>query len=606
MRRLFLILLIASFLFSCSYNQVNSLKNSIEVSQYNDYSDTLNIEEILNKPFKKNHTNFLGFNLKSNTLWCKIKINVAHPEKEYVLKLDDALIDSIDVYNLQQKYWIHHQYGFNIPQKKLHSNYPLTVIPIKISKNNITIYYLKIKSRIAKDIMVNISSKDNFIVQHNKNLLIFGLLYGVLIAFIVYNFIIFFITRSIFYLYFSLAVFCTTLVQAFLNGHASYYLFTGYPEISFKLFFIFICLGVFFVTAFSNLILEVKQNNQKIYYLLLQIIKGYSLICIPAILIFNYKTFSILIIILVSFYTVVLFLIGITNWFIKGNKIAKIFTIGWVVYFLGIFSNFLRSENLIAVNWFSTNITFISYLGEIIMFSIALAVYYDSKKKEERLTQKLFTNKLNNEVIKKTQELTKTIQQKNALLTEIHHRVKNNIQIIYSLFNLRERRVRSKEAIDVLKSGKNKLKSMALVHEHLYLDNSYQYLNTKNYFTQLIAYLKNNASTKISFSTNIEQVKITNDQAIPLGLIVTEIITNSIKYAFKNGNNKIELILKKQQKYLFLNINDNGVGFNTKTTKKKSLGISIIKGLVKQLNGVLKMKSSKNGTSYLLKIPIEN
>jgi two-component sensor histidine kinase len=606
MKKLFLVLFISNLILSCSLKEHNKQNNFIEISQFNDKSDTLTINEILKKPFKNNHSNTIGFNLKSKTLWCKLVIHITNPKEPYFLKLNDALIDKINVYDNYNGSWNQHQYGFLIPQNISNKKYPFTTIPIKISTKNKIIYYLKIKSRIAKDIPILLLSKRQLIENNNKNLLVFGLLYGILFAFVLYNIIIFLILKNWFYFNFSLAILTTTIVQSFLNGHASFFLFPNHPEIAFYSFFILICLGVFFVTSFSNIILEIQQNNHKIYFLLLQIIKGFSLICIPAILVFNFNVFSILVITLVSFYSIILFQIGIAKWIIKGDKIARIFTIGWIIYFLGIFSIFLRSQNLISTNWLSTNITFTSYLGEIIMFSIALAIYYNSKKKAEKRAQKLFTANLNDEVIRKTQELTKTIHQKNELLTEVHHRVKNNIQIIYSLFNMRERRVKSKEAISVLKSGKNKLMSMALVHEHLYLNNSYRHLDSKKYFTQLLSHLKRNSIIEIIFSTNIEKVKISNGQAIPFGLIATEIVTNSIKHAFKNGNNKIEFSLKKADNFLVLNISDNGTGFNIKTNSKKSLGITIIKGLVKQLDGFIEISSSKDGTYYSIKIPIQN
>jgi len=313
--------------------------------------------------------------------------------------------------------------------------------------------------------------------------------------------------------------------------------------------------------------------------------------------------FSVIVIILVSVYTITLFSTGIIYWF-KGNKIAKIFTIAWVIYLLGIFSNFLRSLDLIPINWFTVKITFLSYLGEIILFSIALGYHYKITKQEKKILQKEYTKKLNIEVEQKTMELSTALKHKNELLAEIHHRVKNNLQIIYSLFNLQERRIKNPESKNILESGKNKVKSMSLVHEHLYKNDSFNDINIKNYLTDLISYLNNLYKKEVLIDTKINPLNVPNDQAVTIGLIATEVISNSFKYAFtkKITNPKITISFYSKNNYYYLEITDNGIGFDSSKQSKKSLGIQLIKGMTQQLNGQIALNSTE-GTSYKFALP---
>ncbi|WP_456462930.1 7TM diverse intracellular signaling domain-containing protein [Lutibacter sp.] len=598
----YLFLLIFSFSFS--QNKISENIN-LSIAEFKDLSGSKSLEQILDGNFIKTTKNTINFNLISSNLWVKITVQKKETtaQNEWKLILKGPLTDSIIFYNYQNKQWNSKVYGFKVPKNKASEQFVNTVIPISLKDTLEHTYYLKIKSRIATDIPVELKSEKTFYSENNIDLLSMGILYGILLTFIVYNFLLYFILKNLSYLYFSLSTFATLLVQGFLNGHAPFYLFPNNPNISFYLFFISIYLGVFFVTLFSISILGLTKESGKWNYYLLKYISYFSLILIPTIFIFDFYVFSVIIIILVSIYTIALFSTGIIYWF-KGNKIAKIFTIAWVIYLLGIFSNFLRSLDLIPINWFTIKITFLSYLGEIILFSIALGYHYKMTKQEKKILQKEYTKKLNIEVEQKTMELSTALKHKNELLAEIHHRVKNNLQIIYSLFNLQERRIKNPESKDILESGKNKVKSMSLVHEHLYKNDSFKDINIKNYLTDLVSYLNNLYKKEVLIDTKITPLNVPNDQAVTIGLIATEVLSNSFKYAFTNKvlDPKITISFYSKNNYYCLEITDNGIGFDSTTQQKNSLGIQLIKGMTQQLNGEITLNSTK-GTSYKFVLP---
>lgn len=203
---------------------------------------------------------------------------------------------------------------------------------------------------------------------------------------------------------------------------------------------------------------------------------------------------------------------------------------------------------------------------------------------------------------KKAEEKIKTsLHEKETLLKEVHHRVKNNLQIISSLLNLQSNYLNDSESIELFQETKNRIKTLALVHEKLYKSEDVEYVNIKNYIESIIDLLNYSFGKEyIEVSINIEHElfeKFDIEKAIPCGLIVNEIVSNAYKHAFdKLLNGKIEISFTVENNNICtIVISDNGVGlpkdfdFNT----LNSLGLELIDALVNQLDGSYEMKSEK-------------
>lgn len=209
--------------------------------------------------------------------------------------------------------------------------------------------------------------------------------------------------------------------------------------------------------------------------------------------------------------------------------------------------------------------------------------------------------------VKAQDAIEESLEEKNILLREIHHRVKNNMQIISSLLNLQMKFKNSKKEIEALKDSQTRIKTMAMVHEKLYQSKSLSNINFQEYLQRLlpdISYSYGN-KTQINWDVDVGHVEIDLDIAIPLGLIINEIVTNSFKYAFENrneGNISIQLILK-DDKYR-LRVADDGVGIPEEIDFKKTdtLGLQLIENLVNQLDGDIKLERRK-GTVYKISFP---
>ncbi len=206
---------------------------------------------------------------------------------------------------------------------------------------------------------------------------------------------------------------------------------------------------------------------------------------------------------------------------------------------------------------------------------------------------------------KAEEELKHSLKEKEILLKEVHHRVKNNLQIILSILNLQIRNISGKDLYQTFFDCRDRVKSIALIHDDLYKSKDLNCINFDSYVKNITDNLFRTYGIKktgnIHKKFSIDKVFFSMDMAVPCGLIINELISNSLKYAFANKNKGIIFVgLKKKNKKHTLTISDNGKGIEkTDLSKTKSLGLQIVYTLVEQLNGNIKL-DNKNGTKYII------
>lgn len=188
-------------------------------------------------------------------------------------------------------------------------------------------------------------------------------------------------------------------------------------------------------------------------------------------------------------------------------------------------------------------------------------------------------------------KIKKSLEEKKVLLREIHHRVKNNMQIISSLLNLQATHTNDKNVVDILMESQNRVKSMAMIHEKLYQSPELARIDFKDYISKLSTFLRQSyiyINNSIRIETEVEDIHLNIDTAVPCGLIINELVTNSIKHGFPDDKpGLIRIKLSESNGKYILSVKDNGVGFpetldfrNTDT-----LGLQLINNLVLQLDG---------------------
>jgi two-component sensor histidine kinase len=212
-----------------------------------------------------------------------------------------------------------------------------------------------------------------------------------------------------------------------------------------------------------------------------------------------------------------------------------------------------------------------------------------------------------NRIIKQQKEIIqKALEEKETLNKEIHHRVKNNLQVISGLLSLQSALIKDEQALDAIKESANRVQSMSLIHQQLYQKENITAVNMKTYLLQLVVSIKNTYANKnVQIHCAFADTDLDVDTAIPLGLITNELLTNCFKYAFPTEkNNNIWLNFNIQNQIMELSIKDDGVGIpeGSDIKKSKSFGYKIINAFVQKLNATLFI-INENGLNVNIKIP---
>lgn len=233
--------------------------------------------------------------------------------------------------------------------------------------------------------------------------------------------------------------------------------------------------------------------------------------------------------------------------------------------------------------------------GNVTSFIVRSADVTERKKQEERLTNSL--------------------REKEALLREIHHRVKNNLQIIYSLLNLQVGYLDSARYKRLFQESQDRIKSMVLIHETLYQSENLADINPAEYINSLIKYLSHTYNIQkhnIQVRTHIDELAMDIDTAIPCGLIINELVSNAIKYAFPgnmhNPHPEIHITLKQDSGHrVILTIADNGKGIppDIDFENTRTLGLQLVHALTQQIKGTLTVQRNR-GTVFTIRFPYKD
>ncbi|WP_061252026.1 MASE1 domain-containing protein [Leptospira interrogans] len=211
-------------------------------------------------------------------------------------------------------------------------------------------------------------------------------------------------------------------------------------------------------------------------------------------------------------------------------------------------------------------------------------------------------------------KLQLSLNEKEVMLKEIHHRVKNNLQVISSLLSMQSDYVQDKQSLSVFIESQNRLRTMSMIHEELYQSENLGKIQYSVYIEKLLNQLFQvyGKSDSVVLVTLLEPLDITVNRAIPIGLIINELVSNSLKYAFPEGRsipNKPELRVSfsKSGENLEMRVEDNGIGmpFGFDLKDSNSLGLKLVNILVRQLGGKIDFSSdSKKGTQFKIHIPL--
>ena len=282
------------------------------------------------------------------------------------------------------------------------------------------------------------------------------------------------------------------------------------------------------------------------------------------------------------------------------------FALPSIISYLATF-NQLASENRIIHPDIPDMLAFntVAFVSSVLVLAILTSLI--SLGVKQRVNELQRSNKQRAKAVRETK---RALKEKDILLREIHHRVKNNLQVISSLLSLQSGQHVGGSPYEVLQDTQNRVKSMSLIHEKLYMASDISHIDFDDYLKVLVdhmamSYMINPDSVKID--VNVDDIVLDVDTAISCGLVVNELVSNSMKYAFKDqaeGKISISMELEESGDFMILTIEDNGIGMPASLDIKNldSLGLQLVDTLVCEMRGNARL-ISKEGTKFIITIP---
>lgn len=567
---------------------------------YIDYSKQLDFEQIKSKDFTQNSEKTLsyGYSPKFN-VWIKFTLSNSENNTIYkILEYVNPLTTNIELYDSSTGL-ITKEGLFNINENRKSIN---PIFKIELNSNETKTYYLKVNSSVTTLIVgLNLLNVESFYEEEVLHQSILSFFFGAMIILALYNLFIYFFTKDKNYLFYLFYI--TGIIFHHLLYVGVAYLYIPNPLVIEKIISfssLIVGLPAFALALFTRSFLDISK-----YPKIDKILKTYLYFFPFMILIFlitdmfdKYRNiFSVILLVL-------LFVITIYATFRK-NRQAYFILFGWCIFITAGMYMYLSSIGLFNGYEVFPYYVEISLVLEAIIFSIALTDKIKQLQKQKDfmankllIQQKDEKQRLQIVVNEKTKDLIQALEEKELLLKELNHRVKNNMQTILSLIRLQYIDIEDEKIQDIFITIQNRIKAMSHLHELLYEQNSITTINTDEYFKVLIEELKYSYEQNIKIIYDIKtDLKI--DKAIYCGLILNELVTNCFKHAFISQDGIVNISLTQVDSLIELKVKDNGRGFdNTKSTD--SLGLVLVNTLAKeQLKGTLLIENI-DGTSVTI------
>ncbi len=539
----------------------------IDTGKHYSFEDVFNNTS---KLFTKNKKKFLHFGYTSDTIWLHFSIkNETKASLEKVLQINNQVMENITLYGEEKNHYIKHE-PYNVQTKNQESFTLNPYFKIQLKPKESKEYYLKISSySSAVYFKLLLMDTEQLYEKEMHHQLILALFFGSLLSLIIYNLFIFIFTKDFAYLYYTLYL---TFVMV---EHLSYTFFCKhiYPpeflQTDNYLNIFYLSLMTFFALLFTREFLQIKQYKKidLSFKILLGICAAFLLLISPSFYPLDIVVFTIL---FVLFYL----LIVIGYLFFQGKKNTKFIFFGW---FISIFGWLMLGTYNIggwSVIYHFTYFFELTVIREALLFSLALA------------------NKLNT-----TKKLEQSLRANKILTQELHHRVKNNMQLIVSMYRLKLSKYSNDKLLNTLQEIERSIQAISSLHEMLYTQQNWSATSTKLYFERLVEQFQNSyAHTEIKIELTVT-TNLKTEYLIDIGIIINELVTNAYKYAFSEHKGLIVIKLLKENNFYTLLIKDNGGGIDLKTAQE-GFGIELVKALVdERLQGSLDIDVDK-GTLF--------
>jgi len=540
-------------------NQTNQIATKFYVNYLFDKNSTSTIDDISKMKFTKTSKSSFALGYTDATVWIKFKLKNETQYKDFILTLNENFYEKANLYYKENNNWEKKQNGVfkSLKQRDVKSND--LAFNIHMEPFEQKVFYIQLQGKYSYFGNIEIYEQSYFQYNNtlNKNEFHIALI-GIIFTIVLFSFLLFINTYEKIYLYYLGYALFNGIFLLISSGLLVFidlqkYMYKFYPLIP----FLFICL-----ILFSKEFLQIKKYLKNMDKILNIFIVLFALCAL--LIFFSFTPWNKVINFLVSVTMLFLIIISIIIFF-KGNNNSKYYIFAMLVYSLGVIVYTLTVQGVLEYQALTRYGYLVALLIEIVTFSILLANRYTTIKEKMESYLKL-------QVDKRTKKIEKLLDDKELLLKELHHRVENNFHMIIGMLYIENKKK------DYVTNGLdgliNRIEAISIVHEYLYNSKNISQVNLEEYLNELFIRFTNTYSV-INLRVNIDPVVVNLDEAISLGMIINELITNSVKHNKHIEDITVDIVLKEENDFIVLVVEDNGENLKKENLKKK-LGLKLI------------------------------
>ena len=587
-----------------------NIYDKFEMGYSKDLIDSSNIEKIaLQEQLFKTTSNKFAFGYNKDTLWIKIKLENISQKEDFIISINEHFYEKANLYYFD-KSWKKIENGVFIPLDKRGIQTSTLSFDLKILPNTSQTIFLELKGKYSYFGNISIYQKEHFFKYQLFSIESFFIfLSGIIIIIIFFNLFLFIKLKENIYFYYMGYTFFALIYLINISGllaylDLQYYIYHLQLSASFAMGF----LGLF-----SLEYLNIKKNLKYAYYFIMLIL--FLLLIFGCLLILFYTPWNKFLNHTITILNVTLIITALII-YIKGQHYVKYYLFGILLFFFTVVTFTMMLSGAIQYTFMSRYGYVFSMGIEVILFSLMLANRYNEIKNEQIKTQNQFIDLQNNqnklleeEVLKQTEslqnankKLSNLVQERELLIKEVFHRVKNNFHIINAFLWFETQKEKNKNRFSELV---NRIRSMSLIHEYLCNSEDLVNIDVQDYLDELIkTIVQTYNNTNIILNTKVDSIHIDLDQIMSLGIILNEIISNSIKHHPKTSPIILDILCLKKEHQIILKIKDNGKGFDLE--QQSGFGLALIKDFSKKLPEGEYFFYKNEGTIFELKFKDTN
>jgi len=600
MFKYFFILILSTNLLSAKIildDNISKLDN-FSIEHYHDETQEMNITTIQKVKFNTINNKFT-FGYIYGDSWFKITINNQSKESDFILYLTESFYKDVKLFEYSNNRLLTQSSGILKYIKNGDNRYINPTFKITLQPRTSKIFYIQIHSKHIDKISTYgefiLYTQKEFIFHTINDKLIYLLYFGSMSIIIILNIFIFIIFREAIFIYYVAYIFFHSIFVLSYSGLDTY---LGLAKLHLSLNIAVPLFSIFFA-LFAISFLNTKKYLPTVDKILKSAILLVSIL-IPLVIIDDNTWFDLVSKICTLFVPIVLF--SAIYLLIKGHLEVKYYVVAIIIYMISLISLSLMTEGVIPNSDYN-HYAFIfgSYIEVIFFFFILINKFYIMH------TELILLKDKNEEILEaqielRTKEISKLLGEKDLLLKEVYHRVKNNFQIVISLLWIESSKEINRDNKNLFQDIINRIKSMSLVHTYLLKSKTLSEIESQEYLSQIINQTKN-IYHNINIKTEVDSCYLSVDQALSLGIIINEILNNSAKHHNNIEECEINLFFKVNNSSIKLLIEDNGDGY-TLENKANGFGVKMVKEFAQKLKYTNINFSVDNGTKFILEFEI--